>query len=150
MNTVTVDSILTSAGFAKGDGFLGVSYTLSLGNGWDVTAYCSYGANPLLRDSYAKIDIHLHDVVGTSHICHSEEALRNNLGKILTILRANSSTPDILKCPKCKTRYVSPKIPTAGERWSPFLSCKGMMTTRKGDVIFDGVSRDLPAVVNYR
>lgn len=64
-----------------------------------------------------------------------------------------SKNDDLLKCPKCKTRYVHAKEPMQGQRWKPFLSCDGMMVVGQGTkkhVECDGVSNKLPAVVVYK
>jgi len=152
-----VQGILIQQGFTleRTSGF-GDAYRLDLGNGWQASAYCSFEGNPFAgnvnQEKYEAIKIHLHDMIGTSHICTTEQKLEENLSSIIKILKSNSDDDEILKCPKCKIRYVKPKIPTAGQRWKPFLSCSGMQIVGRGqhkDVMCDGVSKKLPAVVNY-
>lgn len=152
-----VQDILIGQGFTldSTSGF-GDAYKLNLGNGWQASAYCSFEGNPFSgnvnKETYEDIDIHLHDMIGTSHICTTEQALEENLPSIIKILKSNSDDDEILKCPKCKTRYVNPKTPTAGQKWKPFLSCSGMQIVGRGQhkgVMCDGVSKKLPAVVKY-
>lgn len=149
--------ILEKAGFVfeNTSGF-GDAYKLKLENKWNVSAYCSFVGNPLAGDvdksNYKTVDLHLHDCIGTSHICHSIESLSQNLLSIIKTLTDNSNNEEILKCPKCNDRYVRPKTPVAGQTWKPFLSCSGMQIIGKGKnkgVICSGISSKLPAVVNY-
>lgn len=135
---------------------MGDAYKLQLENGWSISAYCSFVGNPFEgnvdKSNYDTVDLHLHDCIGTSHICHSCESLNQNILIIIKTLTDNSNNEEILKCPKCNERYVSPKTPVAGQKWKPFLSCSGMQITGKGQnkgVICNGTSNKLPAVVNY-
>jgi hypothetical protein len=148
---------LVAHGFAldRTSGF-GDSFKFELGNGWYISAYCSFQGNPFLgnanKEIYEDINIHLKDMIGTSHICTTEKALEENLPHIISTLKSNSDNEEILKCPKCKTRYVNPKTPGPGQKWKPFLSCNGMQIVGRGQnkgVMCDGVSKKLPAVVKY-
>jgi len=133
------------------------NYELDLGNGWIVSASCSFEGNPFMgqdvdKDTYSKIDIHLGDLIGTSHIFDAEKPLERNLAKVIEILRCNSNDEVILKCPKCNDLYVTPKIPTSQQSWKPFLSCRGMQMVGSGKnkgILCNGVSSGLPAVVHY-
>ncbi|OUS28116.1 hypothetical protein A9R01_13925 ['Osedax' symbiont bacterium Rs2_46_30_T18] len=157
MSLEGIQGILKAGGFLldSTSGF-GDCYKLELGNGWLVSAYCSFEGNPLAGDvdktSYKDVDIQLHNMVGTSYICSTEQALKENLLCIIDTLRSNSDDDKILKCPKCQIRYVNTNTPTAGQKWQPYLSCSGMQVVAIGDnkgVMCDGVSEKLPAVVNY-
>lgn len=153
----SVQKIIEKKGFTlDSTSAFGDAYKLDLENGWHVSAYCSFEGNPFAggvdKDTYEDIDVHLHDMIGTSHLCTNEEKLEENLPDIIKALRSNSNDDDILKCPKCKIRYVHPKTPTKGQKWKPFLSCSGMQIVGRGQnkgVVCDGVSRKLPAVINY-
>jgi hypothetical protein len=155
MNPTTTESILVAAGFQKSVGgmAIGESCTLDIGGGWSVSAYCGYGGNlfDIDRNVFTDVKIHLHDMVGTSYVCLTESALESKLPSIIATLKSNAATPDLLKCPKCKAFYVSPKTPPPGQKWKPFLSCKGMMITGKNKTVMcDGISKALPAVVIYK
>ncbi|ABO24597.1 hypothetical protein Shew_2731 [Shewanella loihica PV-4] len=153
----SVQEILKAQGFTldSTSGF-GDAYKLDLGNGWQVSAYCSFEGNPFAgdvdKDTYEDIDVHLYDMIGTSHICTTDKKLEEKLPDIIRSLRANSDDDEILKCPKCKIRYVNPKTPSEGQKWKPFLSCSGMQIVGRGQnkgVLCDGISKKLPAVVKY-
>ncbi|MCJ8300566.1 MAG: hypothetical protein MJK13_16760 [Pseudomonadales bacterium] len=149
--------ILQTSGFVldSTSGF-GDSYKLDLGNGWLVSAYCSFEGNPFAgkveRNAYKDVDVQLHDMIGTSHICITEDALEENLQEIINTLKYNSDDDKILKCPKCNIRYVCSNTPTIGQKWDSYLSCSGMQIVARGQdngVICDGVSEKLAAVVKY-
>lgn len=134
---------------------LGHMFSRTVPNGWRIVAYGGHAGNIFLGTSDpSKIDelsITL-DSKGTRHYCNSIASLKRNLPVIVRALTEVSETPELLKCPKCKTRYVHAKEPTAGQKWRPFLSCEGMMIVGSGKnkgVLCDGVSKALPAVIYH-
>ena len=156
MSLEGIQGILTKGGFSldSSSGF-GHCYKLDLGNGWLVSAYCSFMGNPLValvdKTSYKDVDIQLHHMIGSSYICSTEQALEDNLLAIIAVLKSNSDDDQILKCPKCHIRYVNSNTLSAAGKGKSYLTCSGMQVVGIDDkgVICDGVSKTLPAVVNY-
>ena len=155
-----VANLLVSKGFVLEQSGLGDDYFIAIGTEWKIMAFCPFEGNPFLgnvdKNNYEEVNIHLNskndEMAGTNHICHTEQSLTDNIDIILAKLKNNSENEDMLKCPKCKIRYVHPKTPTSGQKWKPFLSCSGMMVIGKDKnkwVLCDGVSKKLPAVINY-
>lgn len=151
-----VHQILIEFGFelSNTSGF-GDDYLYELKNGWQVTAYCSFVGNPFANNvdatKYEEINIHLFESIGTEYICKSVDSLKGKLAKVIEILKSNSDDDEILKCPDC-TRYVGVKRPTYGQKWKPFLSCKGMIVHGRGkdkDVFCRGVSKKLRAEIKF-
>ncbi|MCK9389105.1 MAG: hypothetical protein M0Q22_12045 [Sulfuritalea sp.] len=157
MSKSEVEPFLLSLGFAleHSSGF-GDEFAQTLSTGWKLNAYASKEGNPFSgtekHDSYDEVSFTL-DSKGTRHRCVSLSGLKKHAGAIIKELLRVSKNDDLLKCPKCKTRYVHAKEPTQGQRWKPFLSCDGMMVVGQGakkHVGCDGVSQKLPAVVVYK
>ncbi|EPJ48209.1 MAG: hypothetical protein OFPI_30610 [Osedax symbiont Rs2] len=156
MSLEGVQGILKERGFSldSSSGF-GDCYKLDLGNGWLVSAYCSYMGNPLVakvdKARYKDVDIQLQNMIGSSFICSTEQALEDNLPAIIATLKSNSDDDKILKCPKCLIRYLNSNPPSEAGKLKSYLSCSGMQVVgvdNKGSVC-DGVSKTLPAVINY-
>ncbi|WP_261858194.1 hypothetical protein [Photobacterium sanguinicancri] len=155
-DTNKANPILTEFGFElKNTSGFGDDYRYELGNGWEVTAYCSFVGNPFANNvdhtKYEEVNIHLFDCIGTEYICKSVDSLKEKLAKVVETLKSNSDDDDILKCPECN-RYVGVKRPTRGQKWKPFLSCKGMIVQGRGknkDVLCRGVSKKLRAEVIF-
>lgn len=156
MKKEEVEKILLQEGFELGDSSaFGEQYYLSLGNDWKVSAYCSFHGNPFAGDaidkeSYEDINISLSDSIGTNFEFEKTKSLKENLSKVIQRLKENSDDDDILKCPKCKVRYVQIKKPRSGQKWKPFLSCSGMIIKGSGrnkGVICDGTSKKIPALI---
>jgi hypothetical protein len=151
------EPLLLSLGFTlESSSGVGDEYSMDLDARWKVTAFAAYKGNPFAgtatADTYERVDFSL-DSKGTIHKCFSVKALQSNAVKILDELRRVSENEDLLKCPKCGTRYVHAKEPHPGDKWKPFLSCDGMMVVGRGrekHVACDGISKKLPAVVLYR
>ena len=144
-----VVEILEKHGFELGNtSNFGDQYYLAFDNGWKVSAYCSFDGNPFAgavnKEVYEDVTLCLADMIGTNFECTSTDSLENNMVKILKRLNENSDDDEILKCPKCKTRYVQIKTPTRGQKWKPFLSCSGMIIKGLGankGVLCDGKSK---------
>ena len=151
-----VQNILEKHGFELGDSAnVGDSYKLTLGNGWQISAFCAFVGNVfrnnLDKNSYEYIHVSLFDCVGTEYDFKSASSLDENLERVVSILREQSVNDDILKCEKCENLYVSPKKPPEGKKWRAFLSCKGMMIVGSGrnkGIRCDGTSKKIPAVVS--
>lgn len=146
----TVKYILEKHGFRlDSESSVGDGYKLNLDNGWQVSAYCAFATN-IDGKPYEYIHVSLFDCIGTQYDFKSASSLDTNIDRVVAVLKHHSDDDAILKCEKCRTRYVSPKIPPEGKKWKPFLSCKGMMIVgsgKKKDVMCAGTSRQLPAVV---
>lgn len=149
---------LQNAGFVldKSSGF-GDSFELKLPTNWTISAYAAFVGNPFEgnvdRESYEDVRVSL-DGKGTLHIFHSEDALISDLHSTIAALTEVSQNPDLLKCPKCKTRFVHVKLPTpGGKQFLPFLSCDGMTISGSGrnkGPACSGTSRRVVAVVVHR
>lgn len=157
MSKNEVEPFLFGLGFTleHASGF-GDEFAQTLSTGWKLIAYASKEGNPFAgtgkQDSYDEISFTL-DSKGTNHRCISLSGLKGNADAIIKELLRVSKSDDLLKCPKCKTRYVHAKEPRQGQRWKPFLSCDGMMIVGQGrnkHAECDGVSNKLPAVVIYK
>lgn len=157
MPKAKVEPFLLSLGFAltHSSGY-GDEYTKTLHGEWKVSAYASKEGNPFAGtvkdDSYEKVSFSL-DGKGTSYRCLSVNALTAHGSGILAELLKVSNNVELLKCPKCKTRYVHVKEPAPYQKWKPFLSCDGMMITGKGakkHTACDGTSKKIPAVVVFK
>ncbi|WP_434716311.1 hypothetical protein [Paraburkholderia sp. A3RO-2L] len=149
---------LTAAGFqlASSSGF-GDSYEKVLDGRWKITAFGGFVGNAFLgntnRDMYDEISMSL-DGKGTTHVFLSGPALVRDLAATVDALSALSLTPDLLKCPKCGTRFVHTKFPTpGGKQFRPFLSCDGMMIEGRGKgrgPLCTGTSNRIPALETHR
>jgi len=156
MNIKDVESVLLSFGFTKTrPSNLGDTYSRQLSTGLTVTAFVPLAGgffDTKKSDQAKRVDFTL-ESRGTTHRCLSILSLSNNIAQIVAKLEEVSKTPELLKCPKCGTRDVHTKEPLPGRKqFKPFLSCSGMMIVRKGtkkDVICDGVSTALPALITY-
>jgi hypothetical protein len=155
MAKVDVDTVLLGLGFIAGSSSgLGHHYSLQLEDDWKISGYASVDGN-LFDDvkpdpnNIKRIDFTLSSR-GTTYRCLSIESLRAHIGHIVADLSRVFGTPDLLRCPKCRVRFVHTKEPRAGQKWKPFLSCEGMMI-REGrkDVICDGTSDKLPALICF-
>ncbi len=157
MEKAELDTALFGAGFVAGSssGF-GHHYSLQLGNGWTISGYASIDGNAFDevkpdRNKIQKIDFKLSSKgssAGTTYRCLSIGSLNAQITQIVAALTTVSGTPDLLRCPKCKTRFVHTKEPPADKKWKPFLSCEGMMIN-KGKAICDGTSDKLPALIRF-
>ena len=150
-----VQNVLEKHGFELSDASnMSDSYKLDLGNNWQISAFTPYVGNifknNLDKDSYEYIHVSLFDCIGTEYDFKSASSLDKNIERVVATLREQSDNDDILKCEKCDNLYVSPKKPSAGKKWKPFLSCKGMIIVGSGKnkgVRCDGTSKKIPAVV---
>ena len=157
MEKAELDTVLFGAGFGAGDssGF-GHHYSLQLGNGWTISGYASIDGNAfdeVKLGSKQNPENRLHTQLqrhsaGTTYRCLSIGSLNAQITQIVAALTNVSETPDLLRCPKCKTRFVHTKEPRADQKWKPFLSCEGMMI-KKGKPICDGTSDKLPALIRF-
>ena len=153
-----IKNALEVNGFELGESSnFGDQYYYSFDNDWKVSAYCSFVGNPFAgnvnKEEYEDISISIADMIGTNFECTSLPSLEANLPKILKRLKENSDNDEILKCPKCKTRYVQLKSPTRGQKWKPFLSCSGMIIKGRGTskvVLCDGTSKKIPALIKLK
>ena len=157
MKITEVEPILTSHGFIQTEtSNFGHQYKLQLGTGFAVSAYASLEGgffSTVKSDEVKKVSFSL-ESKGTTYRCLSLEALKAKIPSIAAELKKVSMTPELLKCPQCKTRYVHMKEPlTVGKKFEPFLSCEGMRIVGKGNkkhTLCDGVSTALPALVIYK
>ena len=151
-----MESVLFATDFiADSSSGLGHQYYLQLGNGWRISAYAPLEGNAFAGNAdpnkIRNVDFTL-DSKGTKYRCLSLNALRSKIGSIVSELTTLSATPDLLRCPKCSTRYVYLKEPIGDQKWKPFLSCEGMVIVRKGkkkDVACDGTSKRIPALIRF-
>jgi hypothetical protein len=159
MKKSDVEALLLSKGFLLSDSSnFGDSYSLALtGSKWSITAYAgkegSVFQNTVNHDVYKEVSVSL-DSKGTDYEFHSLAALQNHLDEVTQSLTEVSQNEDLLKCPKCGTRYVHCKTPSAGQSFKPFLSCDGMTPQKggknRGKAYCDGVSKKLPPQVIYK
>jgi hypothetical protein len=157
MPKAKVAALLVGLGFTlKSSSGFGEEYSFPLATGWKVTAYASFEGNAFAGtakpDEFDEVSFTV-DSKGTKHKCLSVSALKANAKKIIAELLRLSQHEDLLRCPKCGVRYVHAKEPLPGQKWKPFLSCEGMMIVGRGankHVACDGVSKKIPAVVEYR
>lgn len=145
-------SALTGLGVVKletmfGD-TLGSEHRLSLDPPWSICASYESG------ESVDRVELTLlfgEERVGNIHRVTTPAAL-SKLPGIIATLRALVGS-DAIRCPKCKLRWVSTKVPSRpGQAWSPFLSCNGMRVSRSRKnrhVACDGTSKALQPVVIY-
>lgn len=153
-----VSAHLIAAGFQliRSSGF-GDSYEKVLPSGWKITAFGSFVGNAFIgnvnRELYEDLSMSL-DGKGTTHVFHSGAAVARDLGETVVLLSDVSTTPDLLKCPKCGVRFVHTKSPTpGGKQFRPFLSCDGMTIERTGKgkgPLCTGTSNRIPALVTHR
>jgi hypothetical protein len=129
---------------------------LKLGTGLSVSAYAALAGGFFDRvksDEITKVDFNL-ESKGTTYRCLSLAALQSKIAGIVAELTKISATPELLKCPQCKIRFVHTKEPlTTGKQFRPFLSCEGMRIVGKGNkkhALCDGTSTALPALVTYK
>ena len=123
---------------------------------WKIGAYADvddrYGGGPRV-DIGLKLDPRGASI-GTVHRILSLRALHARIQEILTTLEALAQQEQLLKCPKCGTRWVAIKEPSAGgKQFSPFLSCQGMHRARGRMGKYtpcDGVSTQIPALLVHR
>jgi len=157
MEKAELDTVLFGAGFvASSSSGFGHQYSLQLGNGWTISGYASIDGNAFDEvkpdpNKIRKIDFTLSSKgssAGTKYRCLSIGSLNTQVAQIVAALTKVSETPDLLRCPKCKVRFVHAKEPRAGEKWKAFLSCEGMMI-EKGKRICDGKSDKLPALICF-
>jgi hypothetical protein len=128
------------------DGALGSNYRLALAPPWSITAWLDTG------DSMDHVDIHLQfgeQPVGNIHRVTTHAALVADLATIASTLSALADS-QTLRCPKCKVRWITTKIPGPRDTWKPFLSCTGMRVSRSREgkrIACDGTSSALQPIV---
>lgn len=156
MKHTEVQGVLTPLGFVlEGSSGFGHEYALPLGDTWKITAYGSLEGNAFAGTADPNIIKEVSFTLaskGTKYICTSLAALKKHVASIIKQLTYLSQHEDLLRCPKCKKRFVHVKMPLPGQKWKPFLSCDGMMISGRGTnkgVECDGTSKKLPAVVKY-
>jgi hypothetical protein len=147
-----VTAILQRAGFTHHPSDfmegLGSTFTRPSLPGWIIGAYASW-RDPAHVDVGLKASSGGH-TIGTCHRFHSAGVLQNGLHQVIANLEAMTAQPDIMKCPKCRSRWVVVKESSQGR---PFLSCEGMRVAGRGpnkNVLCRGTSDRIPPVLDYR